>query len=378
MRKLGMWFLLLTKRLYKKITFILILLLIPTLIFALGIAAQEDSGLIRVALAQEDASDALATEIIHDLASDSRLIYYVKCDTPEAAVSLVKHGKVDSAWIFQENLQEKIDTFARTKSEKDAFVRVVEREETVPLRISHEKLAGTLYRYCSESLYLQFTREEVPQLDSLSDEVMLSYYDGFFVNDNLFEFSYLDSSESTKDALNTGYLLTPIRGLLAIMVMLCGLATSMYFMQDDQRGSFAWIPQHKKSFVEFGYQMISILNVAIVMLLSLRLIGLTTSFLREVLMLLLFSVSCALFCMVLRQICGKIKVLGTLTPLLTVSMIAICPVFFDFKSTRGLQLLFPPTYYINAVHNKKFLLYMVIYCLCTGLIYKLLQMKKTK
>lgn len=375
-KKLGTWFYLLNKRLYKKVSFLVILFLIPVLVFALGIAAQEDSGFIRIALAQEDSDDPFATQLIDDLSSDSRLIYFVVHDSPESAISSVKHGKADGAWIFQANLQEKMLAFSASKSEKDAFVRVVEREETVPLRISHEKLSGFLYSYCSESLYLHFIETEVPQLNGLSDDELLEYYDAFFVNDNLFEFSYLDASESTKDAQTTSYLLTPIRGMLAILVLLCGLATSMYYLQDEQRGTFAWIPQHRKPFLELACQMISLLNVGIVMLLSLKLIRVTTFLGREFLMLVLFLIACALFCMIVRQLCKKLQIISTLIPLLTVTTIAVCPVFFDFKSLRVLQLLFPPTYYVNAVHNKKYLVYLICYILIASLIYTFLQCRR--
>ena len=64
--RIWMWFWLLTKRLYKKFTFLAILLLIPALVLGYGAAARGDSGMITVVLAQKE-DDPLAEELIRTL-----------------------------------------------------------------------------------------------------------------------------------------------------------------------------------------------------------------------------------------------------------------------------------------------------------------------
>ena len=57
MKNIGKWFLLLNKRLYKKATFLLILILIPLLVIGYGAVARDESGLFTVALACKGEDD---------------------------------------------------------------------------------------------------------------------------------------------------------------------------------------------------------------------------------------------------------------------------------------------------------------------------------
>lgn len=366
-RKAFMWFWLLSKRLYKKATFLVIMALIPILVFGYSMVADDESGIVTVALAKED-EDALAEQIIAELRQNSRLIRFIDCEAPEDAEALVIAGKADSAWIFPSNMQACIDRFVESGSERDAFVRVIERESTVPLMLAREKLGGILFKYSSETFYLSYARENAADLDSLSDEQLLGYYDGVNAADELFAFSYLDPAQSTEDA-STGYLMAPVRGLLAVVITLCGLATAMYYIHDKNAGTFAWIAEKKLPFTEFGCQMISILNVSVVVLITLTAVGMTTSFGRELLALALYALCTAAFCMMIRRLCVNLRVLGTLLPLLIIAMLVICPVFFDLGALRELQYLLPPTYYINAIYNDKYLLYMAVYTLAASTIY---------
>ena len=93
---------------------------------------------------------------------------------------------------------------------------------------------------------------------------------------------------------------------------------------------------------------------------------------RELLMAVLYALAVAAFSMVLRRLCGGLSALGTLLPLLLVTMMVICPVFFDFGFFRKLSYLFPPTYYIQAAVNDAYLLYFPVYILVMALIYWLL------
>ena len=111
MKRLWMWFLLLNKRLYRKVTFLGLMLMIPVLVLSFYSAAGQSGGIVTIALAQEDAADATAGALISELMSDSRVIQFYKT-TPQEALELVKTGKADSPWIFPENTASHIAGFA--------------------------------------------------------------------------------------------------------------------------------------------------------------------------------------------------------------------------------------------------------------------------
>ena len=370
MKRIGSWLLMMTKRLYKKLTFLLILLLIPVLVLGYGVAAREDSGVLTIALAQEGA-DPMAQAVMADLINTPSVIRYVPCETAAEAEAMISGGKADAAWIFAADMTDKVCKFVQNPARRNAFVRVVEQEATIPLKLAREKLSGVVFGHCSPKFYLEYIRANVPELDSLSDEELLAFYDGFADDIKLFEFAYLDGEGGEEDIRSANYLLTPVRGLLAVIVVLSGLAAAMYYIRDDRMGTFSLVPQQNKAAVEFSCQMIAVINVAVVALIALICAGLAVNLGRELLILVLYALTVSVFCMTVRRLCQSLAALGTALPLLVVVMLVCCPVFFDFGELRSLQYLFPPTYYINAAVSNRFLLLMVGYSLVLLVIYTL-------
>lgn len=360
-KTLTRWTLLLWKRLYKKITFLLLLAMIPALVISYDMVSQEDSGLVTVALAtQGDTVEPLTRSVWDDLQS-SKVMLFVECESPEAARELVLQGDADVAWIFAEDLEEKIYDFAARRSRKSAFVTVLEPENRIALNLMREVLSGVMFPHCAEALYMIYIRENAPELDHLSDEELLYYYRNTEFTEGLFAFT--DMEGNPVDQTQTHYLLTPVRGMLAVVIVLSGLATAMYYIRDTENGTFAWIPQRRQTAVELGCQLISVVNVSLVVLLSLTLAGQAVSLGRELLVTVIYSLCAAAFAMLIRRLSRGIRGLGMITPLLVVVMLVICPVFFDLGALRQVQYLFPPTYFINAAYNDHYLMVMGVYTL---------------
>ena len=367
MKKAFYWFFLLNKRLYKKPVFVIILALIPVLVFSFGTAARGESGFIRIALAQTDKNDVLSGDIVSGLLERDSLILFTEAATPDEAVNMVKNGTADAAWVFPSDTKARVETFSASQLESNYVVDVFQREDTIPLKLACELLSSEFFSHCSRTMYINYIRENIKEFDSVSDKELYKYYDELEKDNELFQFS--DAEENNlSDSKN--YLLSPLRGLLSIIVLLCGLAATLFFIQDKKSGTFSFVPENKLPIIGFICQLIAILNVGIVMFISLFVSGLSVSFAREVITLFLFCIFCASFCSLLHTFVNDIKFLGALIPLLVILSIAICPVFFDFNSVNSLQQLLPPTHYINATYDNTALLYMVIYCcICTALFF---------
>ena len=309
MRMIAKWFLLLNKRLYKKMTFIIILTLIPIVVLGMGIIAQQESGIATIALAQQDNADNISNEIITELTQEKSLLRFVRCATPEDARESVRLGQSDSAWIFGDNMANRLNSFREDPNSANAIVNVIEREQNVLLRISREKLSNALYKYLAKDLYVDYVRTNLSELDNLTDDKLIEYYDSILSEVNLFEFGYTSSSDYSQPH----YLVAPVRGLLSVLVVLCGMASAMFFIQDEKRGTFSWVPQSRKIYIEFICQAIAVANVAIVMFIALEISGLTVSFTRELAVLALYIIAVALFGMILRRLFNRLRILGALT-----------------------------------------------------------------
>lgn len=361
--KLIMWFIMLSKRLYKKLTFLAILLLIPLLVLGYSTAAKDDSGMLTVALTSRG-EDALADQIMEELSGSSQLIRYVKCESPDEAQELVRYGKVDTAWIFEDGLEERMEAFLASPTQKNALATALVRQDDVTMMLAREKLSGELYRVLCQHIYIAYVRANVPGLSHMSDGELMEYYHTSDIAKEMFAFD-----QSNLAATQTvSYLTAPVRGMLGILILLCGMATAMYYVTDCRRGTFAWVSERKLPAVELGCQAVSLINVSAVALLTLALAGQTVGLWRELAATGLYCLCAAAFCMLLRRLCGSVRILATLLPLLVVVMLVVCPVFFDLAALRSFQYLLPPTYYVNAVYNIKYLGYMALYtCACFGL-----------
>ena len=338
---------LLNKRLYKKFTFILLLTLIPVVVLTLGFMAREDSGFVHVILTCEGENDTV-DRMMTEFENSSELILFERNNSVAESLDLLKYGKTDSVWIFPENIEEKLDVFARTRDADEYVVRIVERESSVVLRLVHEKLSGVLFKYISKNLYLNFSRN-VPELDAISDEELFEYYDSFETKGSLFDYEY-----TNKGSEQVGYMLSPVRGILGVLVTLGALAGAMYSMDDEKRGVFLNASVKSRVFIEFISIYVCVINLAVFSSAALALAGLSAGFAREVVSLLLLSVSATLFAMVVKRLVPSIKLIATLSPLLVCVMVAICPVFFDFRATKAVQHIFPVTYYLNGVYNARY------------------------
>ena len=137
LKKLFLWYLLLNKRFLKKSGLLVILIIIPMLSFALNIVALEDSGIITIALATENKNDPQNQKVISEITKDSRFIKFLLSETSSDAENLVREGKCDAAWILPDNLTQKLSDFV---SKKQSVVRILEREETIPLMTSKKTL----------------------------------------------------------------------------------------------------------------------------------------------------------------------------------------------------------------------------------------------
>ncbi len=378
MKHVMMWLWLMVKRWCKKPSFLLMLSLLPLAAAALSGIAREGSGMVRVALVAEE-EDAVTAAMVEELTAERSMMHYTVCATPEEAVALVQNGKMDAAWIFAEDMSEKVDAVAAEGDEAAPLVRVVERESNLLLQLSRERLSGVLYPYCSRALYLQYIRTEDTALAALSAEELLTYYDAHPLALDLFRFQTPDAQESDE---KVGYLTAPLRGVLAVLLLLCALAVAVFYGQDEERGVFAWLPLSRRPLAEMGYQVTAVLPMAAVMLATLAVAGVAGVLWREALLLLCYALCCVCFAMLVRQAVRDLKLLAVLIPVFTVALLAVCPVFFELREVRILQMFFPPTYYLYAVSNGRFWWYMAGYtaaiCGMTALLFKFSLAKKPK
>jgi hypothetical protein len=261
-------------------------------------------------------------------------------------------------------MQEKIAAFVQFPNPRNAFITVVQREENIFLRISHEKLNAALYPYISIALCEDYIYVNLLTPEEISEQQIKEYYDAVNADgEDLFDFVYANFDESSADTSSSNFLLSPIRGLMSVMVVIGGFAVAMFYMQDEARGTFDRLPNGRRFAFSIEYHAVAVFDIAIAVLAALLLTGLSVGFWRELAALLMYIVITVGFCIGLRLLCKDIRLLGALAPVLAVIMVVLCPVFFNVSALPAIQYLLPPYYYLNAIYDPEFFGYMAIYAI---------------
>lgn len=358
MRRITVWYILLNKRLFKKWSFLLILCIVPLLVAGMRLAAQQESGIVTIALCMRNPADKLAAGIVEELQADSNVLRYVVCETEEAARGMVESFQADAAWIFPEDLSGSIQASASHKRVKPV-VTVVEREDNVPLTFSREILCSALYPIFSYAVYEDFVSDDLG-LEVDAGE-LLQAYERTLVEGSLFQIEYFDGQGMEESS----YLLAPIRGILALWLVLCGFAASMYYIQDEQRGTFSWMPVKNRLWMAFGFHAVLLSDAVAVLLIACRLAGVFTVWYKEVANAVMFMGCALVFCNLARLFCGTLERLGCCIPILLMGMAVVCPVFINVNRFQVLQYFLPPFYYLRATHSTYHIYLMAAY-ICIG------------
>lgn len=351
------WFYMLLKRLLKKPSFLIILLVAALIVPAAKTAMEKEKGILTIGL-NFDKNDEHAVQIADKLKSEDSVIRYLTVDTTEEGKKLLSQCKIDALWSFKTPFDEKVDKYV---TDKKAFVQVYEREESVALQLSREKLYGAVYPYISYSLYKNYVYNNLADGKDVNETQIKNCYDAYETGDQLIQICELYEHE--KSTADDNYLLTPLRGMLSLVIMMCSLAAAMYFLQDENKGRYAWLAPSKKIIPAFGNCFAASTVSAIVVLAAIILANINISIFKEVYLMLLYAVSAALFCVILCMIFRYPLHLGVIITPLMMAMLILCPIFLNTKVLHFIRILLPPYYYLMSIYNAKYELYMILYCI---------------
>lgn len=367
MKKFWLWQYMLNKRLLHKKEFIILLCLIPVLVWCVTTFAKEDSGVVTVLLAMEDKNDELACNIIDEMKQEESIIRYVEVDV-DRVYEKIEAGEADCAWIFRENLQDKLITTFAGKMEKEVPVYVVTQEDNVALQLARTKLYGYIFPHLAFLLCENYLETEILGGQQISIEELEEYYVQSAVEGSLIQVVQLSPDDmkqmsQKQEDKNSSYLVAPLRGILMVLIIVTGLVVTMFYLQDQERGTFSWVPLHKRRRLLYSYLFPALFDTGLVVIISLFISegGSLTS--REVLVFLLYLPVVAVFCELMKIICRKKENLAKCIPLLSIAMLALCPVFLDMGRGFVPQYLFPPTYYLRVKNDLGQVWWMLVYSL---------------
>ena len=195
-------------------------------------------------------------------------------------------------------------------------------------------------------------------VEQMSESEIKEGYDEAIGGGNIVELEKLDSSTKTN---STTYLTAPMRGILSLIVVLCGLAAVMYYQTDRENGTYDWLPTKKHILFGLATTGSAVFDCAAIAVISLMFSGLFTVWYVELISSLLFVTATTAFCTVIGCLTRKASTTAHIIPFVMIILLVISPIFFNLKSLSAIQSLIPTYYYLYAVYDPSYLLYMVFY-----------------
>ncbi len=355
-------FLLLQKRFFKRRLYLALLLAAPILVFAMRLAAKETPGILHIAVYQTGEDPEGSGALAKTLTALTGVVRYEEVPSEEAGQEMVRQKEADCLLILPPNLEEAIDGFLRGKN---GPIGLFTRSDTVITRLIREQVYGYLQPILVERTALRFLGKQKDLSDITPEELKVEYraISSKWNFPNIFRISYIDNTDYDPDAAN--YLTSPLRGLLAIYLLLFAIASALFYLADVQDGIFAWTPYKRRPLFPLTYILGGTIPGAATVLLGLALSGSFTSIWRELLLVVIYTVSCATFAAILLSLFPSIRVLGASIPILLMISLVIAPIFVDLRSLSAVQHLHPTFYYLAALHSETILTHGLIYLAVT-------------
>lgn len=368
-RKLS-WCLLTEKRLIKKLSYLVVLLMVPFLVWGLQRHATDEAGMVSIGLVTEAKAGSLSDKVIARFMSEKGILRYVRFETEEEALNALSGARVDALWIFPEHLEEDLMKLAQKRRIKPV-VRVLEREDNVALVFTREILCSRIYPELMYDAYVDYVQEHMEERASKEEAVLLSKehlqetYESILWKGSLFQ---AKTPEAGREEVNENYFLAPLRGLLALWLVLAGFAALLYHKIDERNGVYDATPVKKRLFFSFGLQGVVLMNCGIIYLVACGILGVLQDLGRELLCLALLLIGIAGFCNLIGEVVKRVETIGIMIPFLILVMLVACPIFIDLRNLGAARCVLPPYLYLKAIYSDAYLPFMIGYDVCVLLL----------
>ncbi len=391
-RRLLLWMALLNKRILKQPLFLILIALVPLLVFGVGRLSQESSSLVTAAVAPGTADDEVSSRLIESLVeSSSSAVRYIAFSDKKTMKEAVSSGQArigfllpkDTGALFEaygsqktKNLSEGalallgvlLGSESASEEMKAHSIASYAATNDVISKITREQLFSQLYPSLERAVlktWLKIHPEAgsmtQTQRDQFVDETLAVYEEDY----DYFDLEYLDGTKVEDDEIDR-FIASPMRGLLAALLTLTGLAAVLYLKEDCLVGRFVWIPSHAHPLFHYVYLLIPLTDVALAMLAALCVGGGFTRASMEVPALILFILQVAGFSNLLRLLLRKSAFMASSIPILICACLFLTPVFVDLAILEPVQMLLPPYLYLKSIHGNFPLWYMAVYALAAG------------
>lgn len=348
MKQFFIWFLLFLKRLFQKPSFFIICLLIPATGFLLGsLSRQEDSG-VRIAVFNEDSP--LSNMLTEHLLQKEGILQFYLCETEEELYQAVSSKKAECGYIFRADLEKRLN-------EKDTkrSIPCIKSPSSVLYKFANEVVFSELISSYGKNIVMAFGTESGFFTEITPEELnavgeSFSYY---IENGGTFSFEYETLNTGLKEESKGGNIAFPFRGIGSIIILVGGMFGTVKWFQDRGKGIFYRLPYQKKWIGRLVSISVPTIAFSMVVLLGIVLSGTGIFWIRELLVMALYSLAVTGFGCILCRILKRDVAVCAILPVIILGSLIFCPVFFSLEGMFPIigivGKVFLPYYYLKAI-----------------------------
>ena len=346
---------LIQKRVALKPIFIAVLLLIVLLSAVYPLLSNGGGSVITVAIYADERDEAVKP-VVEDLVGHRGMIVCYTVDSAEAAREAVVNGTADAGWVFLPDLNDRIGRFLSGDDPDDrAIVMCYEKENNVYLNLSRERLFTAMFESVSRAVFV----EEMFRVSGAepTEENIRRYFSESIRKDELIEFR--DGSNNLLQKQD--YMISPLKGLLAILIFAGGMAAAIMCAKDEHSGIYLAVGRGRA----LGFKLLEIfiptLDLGLAVYAALALLGLIAEPGRDALLLFAYVLASAALCFLLAEILRTPVRLSIALLLIILLSIAAAPIFISIGQLRALSYCLPCYHYLVGEYNDDGILYLFLY-----------------
>lgn len=364
-KRVWVYFVILWKRMWKTHKLFPVFFVLPMLLLVVDKAIGVQETVFKVAVYMESLEEYVTVEkqqtkcvgemevLRERLENREGAVQFCFYDSEEEVKRAVAAAEAECGYLISADLFERIEKGRYRRS-----IKSYESPQTSMQSICEETLFAEIFAVYEEST---FGEQAAELLDMEIEEKAEKLLEKYLYNGSTFAFTYesaggegdvwgnAEKKAGGKDGAQERAHFIPLRGIMALLIYICGLCGTLDALEDERKGKTARL-KGKRSFQLLTIYM-PVLVMSTVTLLCLMLSGSGKGLWEEVVLLVYYQFLLLVYCVLLKGICKKEERLVAAMPVLILAAVVVCPVFVDLSAVapicRVLEKAFPLAYYLR-------------------------------
>lgn len=342
----------LSKRLFHRKSFLICLIGIPLIIAGIQAGVGYQEPVLQAAFYMEPDTngqiDEYRSELADLLKNEKGRVQFRECASEEILKKQVLSGKAECGYILQEDLQKRIE-----KADWDHLVPVLQSPRSVLTDTINEVFYGKIYEKVSVDRYAGYIAKSLD--GKISEEQVVEKLRARMTDDSTFRVQYKTIDEAGTPVQDQtpelSYTDRVIKGTAAVLILLCGLAGGLDWLEDREKRRF------QKKFDQLGAGiltiMVSVIWAVLIVIISMVVMRVCSwnSLVPEAGKLLLYGILVTGYACGIAWLFRSRRKLAAAIPVILIGSVVCSPLFMDlgqlYPVFKVLEKLFPVTYYLK-------------------------------